>query len=100
MFKDYGNAWNDKSTKENNTVIKEIFTEVEDSPSDDLKTGKVFNCEKVYLRKSDSQESDYVDILDKGTELLISETIGLWCKVATASGKEGYIMKKFVKIDN
>ncbi len=91
-FKNYSNTWNDKKD-----IVPEI---IEETPIATPKIGKVFNCEKVYLREAASQESNHVEILDRGTELFVDSVEGHWCKVTTLGNKFGYVMKKFVKIED
>lgn len=79
-------------------IVEEI-EEIVEEPTSTVKIGKIFDCDQVYLRESDSRDSDYIDILDNGDEVLVEDVIGEWCKVTTAVGKDGFVMKQFIKID-
>lgn len=53
--------------------------------------------DKMYVRSAPSTESEQVTIVDKGNELMVTGEAGEWYEVATPSGAEGYVMKKFVE---
>lgn len=90
-----------KVRKKDNPVVTEPeeTLEVVDEPEKSISIGHIVDCDQVYLRESDSRDSDYIDILDNDDEVLVEDVIGEWCKVTTAVGKDGFVMKQFVKID-
>lgn len=102
MSIDYTNYSNDSYLEnDNDFVVDEISNEevMEESSEDEVLMGKIYNTEKVYVRSEPKvADGNDVTILDKGSEILISDISGDWCKVCTATGIEGYVMKKFVNI--
>lgn len=85
----------------NEPIIEAFYEEVpvEEEPKTELQMGKIANAEKVYLRSEpEVRDGNDVKVLDKGTDILISDISGEWCKICTESGLEGYVMKKFVDI--
>lgn len=74
--------------------VEETVVEVE------TVVGVVSGCEKLNLREEASKDSKVLSILNKGTELVVSteESTEDFYKVITATGVEGYCMKKFITI--
>lgn len=77
--------------------------EVENNVVEDIKqetTGKVFNCEQLYVRKESKKESDVLCIIEKDSEVKINldDSTEEFYKVVTPSGIEGYCMKKFIEV--
>lgn len=60
--------------------------------------GIVVNCGKLNVRVEPSIDSDIVTVLNAMSEIEINvaESTGEWFKVCTATGIEGYCMRKFV----
>lgn len=72
--------------------------ETDETTKSDTKMGYV-NCDKLYLRKKPSFDSDAVTILNRDEELMImSDEDPEWYNVYTASGQEGFCMKDFIKL--
>lgn len=63
-------------------------------------TGVVSGCEKLYVRKGPDKSTESLCIIDKDTEVEIEmdESTSDFYKVCTASGIEGYCMKKFIAL--
>ena len=82
-------------------VVPEVDPEpeVEPAPPAEPKTG-IVTANKLNIRKLPSPTAEVAVIVDKGAKLMIDpeyETVE-WVKVYTASGIEGYCMKKFVTV--
>lgn len=62
-------------------------------------TGIVANCAKLNVRSEPDITSDIVCVLDVTSEIEINvnESNGEWFKICTATGVEGYCMRKFVE---
>lgn len=62
--------------------------------------GIVANCVRLNVREEPSIESDIVTILDKGSEVHIedSESSEDFYKICTATGIDGFCMKKFIDV--
>lgn len=60
--------------------------------------GVVVNCAKLNVREEASLDSDVVAVLDAMSEIEINvnESTSEWFKICTATGIEGYCMRKFV----
>lgn len=63
-------------------------------------TGTVTGCSKLNVRTEPETIADILCILDAGSEMKIdmAKSTKDWFKVTTASGVDGYCMRKFVKI--
>lgn len=63
-------------------------------------TGVILGCVKLNLREEANINSKVLAILNENTELVISleESTEDFYKVVTATGVEGYCMKKFITI--
>lgn len=78
-------------------------TAEEDTVDEKVLMGTIDNCNRVYVRSNADKDSEPVTDLNKGAEVLVtgtfddSDNVG-WYKVCTATGVEGYIMSKFVKL--
>lgn len=101
-MKNYNNFFN--KPYDEVVSIQELDEEYEDEECEDDLIGpfyaKVANCEKVYLRGSANKDSEWVKILDRGTDLIVEEWDYDWYKASTNSGDEGFIMKAFVEIED
>lgn len=77
---------------ENKETIEEIVEEV--------KIGIVTNCNKLNVREEPSLDADIVCEITSTTELIIDEheSTDEFYKVFTASGLDGFCMKKFISI--
>ena len=60
------------------------------------KTGTV-TASSLNMRKSASTDAKVVAVLKEGAKVTIKDTSGSWYKV-TASGKTGYVYKKYIKV--
>lgn len=62
--------------------------------------GVVANCSKLNVRENPYPTADVLGVINADTELIISEAESNkeFYKICTASGLEGYCMKKFVTI--
>lgn len=62
--------------------------------------GVVTDCLKLYIREEPNKESNVVTVVSCLEELQIDmeKSTDDWCAVCTASGLEGFCMKKFVAI--
>jgi SH3-like domain-containing protein len=61
-------------------------------------SGVVVNCAKLNVREEPSADADVVCVLDVMSEIKIdaAKSDNEWFKICTASGIEGYCMRKFV----
>ena len=80
--------------------LEEVAELEETAHANELKTGEVANCTKLNVREHPYATADIVCVIKVGTELMIdeAESTNEFYKVCTASGVEGYCMKKFVTI--
>lgn len=96
-FKDYNHSYVKKETKQESIADENREEAVVEGTMSKL--GKVYNCDKVYLRESPSKGSIHLDILDHGEELFINGEVGDWYSVSTSKDTNGYVMKAFVQLD-
>lgn len=63
-------------------------------------TGIVTGCSKLNVRSDSDTTADILCILDVNSEVMIDlgKSNREWFKVTTASGVDGYCMRKFIKI--
>lgn len=87
--------------------IEETFIETESTEelsneisSEDSLSEATVGESRCYLRVEASKESKDLTILEPGDELLVDfmESTDEWYKVCTASGVDGYVMKRLVKL--
>lgn len=93
----------DQETTEVVETTEEV-TETQEQPEiiqNELLTGKINGCEKLYVRKEASKDSEPAGIITSETVLTIDEENSTedFYKVTTNEGLEGYCVKKFVKIN-
>lgn len=79
--------------EEANKVLEEIL-------EPEVKKGRVFNCDLLYLRGDASKESDSLTILSRNeeVEVFIKESTNDFYKVKTSSDIYGYCMKQYIKL--
>lgn len=84
-----------QNDKVNDTYVSETHDETEE-----IKIGLVSNCKKLNVREKPTVEAPVVCEIVCRTELMIdeSESTDEFYKVFTASGLEGFCMKKFITI--
>lgn len=70
------------------------------APAPKTTTGVVFGCSKLNVRVEPETTADIACIIDANSEVKIDRANSTkdWFKVTTASGVDGYCMRKFVKI--
>lgn len=64
-------------------------------------TGTVINCAKLNVRAEADATAEVVCVLDAASEIEINvdKSNAKWFKVCTATGIEGYCMRKFIQAD-
>lgn len=62
--------------------------------------GKVCDCKKLNIRKEPDGESEVLDVISNGSEIMIdeSESTADFYKVYAESGVEGFCMKKYITV--
>ena len=78
--------------------VKMVVETVDTVPLPKTVEGVVANCAKLNVRAEPDAYADVVYVLDVMSEIAIdvSKSTNEWFKVCTASGVEGYCMRKFV----
>ena len=78
-------------------VVQEPAVEPEVTPV----TGVVSDCSRLNVRRSPAPTAAVVGIVDRGAAVQIDEekSTAEFYKVCTASGIEGFCMKKFITVD-
>lgn len=87
------------SVTEEQAVIPEMVAEtVETVTLPELVTGTVVNCAKLNVREHPDTASAALCVLNAASELEINvnESTSEWFRVITATGVEGYCMRKFI----
>lgn len=84
---------------QNDTVNDTYVSETHDE-SKEIKIGLVSNCNKLNVREKPTVEAPVVCEIVCRAELMIdeSESTDEFYKVFTASGLEGFCMKKFITV--
>ena len=85
----------------NEPVAIEKATEIKmETPKPKTAAGIVANCSKLNIRSEPSTDGDVVSVLAVGSEVKINlpESNKGWFKVCTATGVDGYCMRKFVNV--
>ena len=85
---------NNKQPKEQPTQEEVIEQKIENKEIN----GVVDNCEKLYLRKSNSKAAEPLRILNKGTEVkILDDSDDIFYHVEVEAIK-GYCVKEFIKV--
>lgn len=81
-------------------VTTAVTPEPEVSTEPETVKGVVFNCVKLNVREKPVAGSRVVKIIDVDTELAVTtdESFGIFYKVCTTSGVEGYCVKDYVRL--
>ena len=92
--------FNEESNETMNEA-EETTNEVEKESEEDIKSGIIDGCKKLYIRKEPSKNSEPVSIVEEGSELAIDITHSTddFYKVITLNGIEGFCVKEYVKIN-
>ena len=79
-------------------VMPEVTETVEAVTVPELVTGTVANCSKLNVRVKPDATADVLCVINAATELEINvnESTPEWFRVITATGVEGYCMRKFI----
>lgn len=82
---------------EDQSVAQEIETVV---APETRKIGKVYGCKRLNVRETPNTTAAIVSEIVEGVEVMIDEQLsnGLFYKICTEHGIEGYCMKKFITI--
>lgn len=90
------------------TTEEEVVETVEESAVEETveetpvsATGIVSDCNKLNVRKSPTPLAEVLCVIDKNSKVEIdeAESTAEFYKVCTASGVEGYCMKKFITVE-
>lgn len=81
-------------------VAEVTILEPEAPAEPETKNGVVCNCAKLNVREKPVTGSRVVSIIDVNTKLTVTtdESFGIFYKVCTASGVEGYCIKDYVRL--
>lgn len=85
-------------------VEQDVITEETVQEVEEVCTGVVIKCTQLNIRKKpikDDKKAPVVEVVKAGDKLTIDKegSTDQWYKVTTASGKKGFCMKDYVKID-
>lgn len=78
--------------------VKMAVESVETVTLPETVTGTVFNCSKLNVRVKPATDAEVVTVLNNDSKVKIdtSRSTNEWLKITTATGVEGYCMRKFV----
>ena len=81
-------------------VAEVTIVEPEAPAESETKNGVVCNCAKLNVREKPVVGSRVVSIIDADTKLTVTtdESFGIFYKICTASGVEGYCIKDYVRL--
>lgn len=112
-FKNYSKFSGQNNNKNNNetmvakneetvqAVADGIIEEIVNPVAEEIVNGFVSGCKKLNVRAKASKDSDVLCVINEKAEVLVHRTeteATDFYKVRTASGIEGYCMKKFITI--
>lgn len=91
---------NVSTTSTNATSIDPVVYDNQQDEECDVKIGIVTNCKKLNIRKEPKPDAAIIGNVDCQTELMIDETESTddFYKICTATGIEGFCMRKFVTV--
>ena len=86
--------------REKEFIKEETILDIEAKPEPTI--GSVVDCNTLNVRKEPSIESEVLCEISWSTELMVyeDESTDEFYKICTASGIEGYCMKKFISINS
>ena len=86
--------------REKEFIKEETILDIEAKPEPTI--GSVVDCIMLNVRKEPSIESEILCEISWSTELMVyeDESTDEFYKICTASGIEGYCMKKFISINS
>lgn len=69
-------------------------------PEDEVKLGRVINCEKLNVRENSNLDATVICELEESAEVMIDLSFSTddFYKVYMAAGIEGFCMKKYISI--
>ena len=75
----------------------------ENEEEEEILMGVIYNTPKVYVRSGAGTDFEDIKVLDKGTEIFVNDETedadgNTWYAVTLASGQDGFVMAKYVKI--
>ena len=91
----------DTATIIENTNPEIVLAAPETAPATETVTGVVVNCAKLNVRANPSTDADVVCVLNAASEIEVNvaESNDEWVKVCTATGIDGYCMRKFIDVN-
>lgn len=92
----YANKYNEHTPNLDIEDSKEVVDPEPELESIEPKFLKVA-VDRLNLRPYNSTNGDPIKELHKGEELMITDEVDGWYHVMTASGAEGYVVKKYVE---
>lgn len=83
--------------------VEQVETPIDETPIEPAKPEPiegVVGCEKLNVRSDATIDSEPVGIINRGSKVFIyeDESTDEFYKVCTATGLEGYCMKKFISV--
>lgn len=109
--RNYSRFSSNKFNQQNNEVKQPVAEEpvlqdedgnkvLEETLELEVRKGRVFNCDLLYLRSDANKESDSLAILSRNeeVEVFIKESTNDFYKVKTSSDIYGYCMKQYIKL--
>lgn len=109
--RNYSRFSSNKFNQQNNEVKQPVAEEpvlqdeegnkvLEETLELEVRKGRVFNCDLLYLRSDANKESDSLAILSRNeeVEVFIKESTNDFYKVKTSSDIYGYCMKRYIKL--
>lgn len=90
----------ENQTLDNIVEVKDESIAEQSETTDDIKLGVVVNCTSLNVRVLPCPEASIVTVVTCLTEMIIDEQESTddFYKVCTASGVEGFCMKKFIAV--
>lgn len=82
-------------------IADEIIEEIVNPVEEEIVNGFVSGCKRLNVRSKGSLDADVLCVINQNAEVLVHRTetdSSDFYKVSTASGIEGYCMKKFITI--
>lgn len=84
-------------------VVETPVVEVKMEPKREVETNvkaTVVNCAKLNVREKPNTDADILVVLNNGSEVEVdpARSTREWVKITTASGVDGFCMRKFVSV--
>lgn len=60
---------------------------------------KVVDCDRLNIREKSNLDADILGRIKVGEIVIVDKIVGDWAHVCTSAGIEGFVMRKYIKVN-